>query len=120
MSRIPTCTATGERTMPHKLPTKLKEIVRVNIISIDKKTLLCIVDYYRKVPVMQRANGLSADDLIRPTKVVFSGFMLQRKILYEAGTNFMSEGFKQFCRQLNIKQTITSLNHHQSNCQVEA
>ena len=35
------------------------------------ETLLCIVDYYRKFPIMKRADGLSADDLIRASKVMF-------------------------------------------------
>ena len=38
-----------------------------------------------------------------------------------AGMNFKSDQFKQFCRQLNIGQGITlSYHHHERNGQVEA
>ena len=35
-----------------------------DISSIGNNTLLCIVDYYSKFPIM-KADGLSTDDLIR-------------------------------------------------------
>ena len=37
----------------------------------------------------------------------------------DAGGNFTSEKFKQFCRRLNIECTVSTSNHHQSNGQVE-
>ena len=38
----------------------------------------------------------------------------------DAGTNFVSDGFRKFCSRLNIKQAVSSAYHHQSNGQVEA
>ena len=38
----------------------------------------------------------------------------------DAGGNFISEKFKNFCKSLNIEQAISSSYHHQSNGQVEA
>ena len=38
----------------------------------------------------------------------------------DAGTNFVSEKFQQFCKTINVKPAILSAYHHQSNGQVEA
>ena len=38
----------------------------------------------------------------------------------DAGGNFISEKFKNFCNSLNIEQAVSSLYHHQSNGQVDA
>ena len=38
----------------------------------------------------------------------------------DAGTNFVSERFRQFCKSINVEQTVSSAYHHQSNRQVEA
>ena len=43
----------------------------------------------------------------------------QKKLVSDAGTNFVSEQFKDH-RCLNIDQAVTSSYHHQSNGQVEA
>ena len=53
-------------------------------------------------------------------KIVSTETELPKKTVSDAGTNFISDKFKQFCRQLNIAQTITSSYHHHSNGQVEA
>ena len=38
----------------------------------------------------------------------------------DAGTNFVSERFRQFCKSINIEQAVSSVYHHQSNGQVKA
>ena len=60
-----------EKTMPHELPSKPWKIVGADIFSIDNETLLCIADYYSKFLIMNWADKLSADDLIRAAKVMF-------------------------------------------------
>ena len=57
-------------------------IVGTNIFSVHKETLLYFADYNSKFPVMKRAEGLSADDLIRATKVVWSQNLDYQKKLY--------------------------------------
>ena len=37
----------------------------------------------------------------------------------DAGTNFVSERFRQFCKSINVEQAVSSA-YHQSNGQVEA
>ena len=52
------------------------------------------------------------------TKVVFAEFDLPKILVSDAGTNLVSEQFKDLCRCLNIDQVLTSSYHHQSNGQV--
>ena len=79
------------------------EVAGVDIICKKKKSvLLSTVDNYCKFPIMKKSKGLSADDLIRAAKITFAEFGLPNKIVSDAGTNFVSDKFKQFCRQLNI------------------
>ena len=68
---------------------------------------------------MKKADGLSADGLIRAAKIVFTEFGLPKKTILDAGMNFISDK-GQFCRVLDIDQSIISPYHHQKNRQVEA
>ena len=38
----------------------------------------------------------------------------------DAGSNFVSEKFRYFCRSINVKQAVSSAYHHQSNGQVRS
>ena len=59
-------------------------------------------------------------DLVKVVKIVFAEFGLPKKIVLDAGTNFTSEPFRQFWREINIEQAITLSSHHQRNGQVES
>ena len=61
-----------------------------------------------------------ADYLIRAAKFVLTEPGHPKKIVSDASMNFTSENSKQYCRQLNIEQAITSSYHHWSNEQVES
>ena len=106
-----------EKTIPYKLQRSPWETLGADIFSINNETLLCIVDYHNKFPVVKTADRLSPYDLIRATRVMFAEF--GQKIVSDAGMNFMLDHFKKFCRQLNIDWTIISSYHHQSNGQVK-
>ena len=41
--------------------------------------------------VTKKADGLSADDLSRAARIVFIEFRLPKKIISDAGTNFISD-----------------------------
>ena len=95
-------------------------MVGAHIFSIKKNTLLCILDHYSKLPAVKETDSLLVDDLIRVAVIVFTEFGLSNRIVSDVGMNFVSDKFKQFCRQLNIEQVINLSYHHQSNGQVEA
>ena len=87
--------------------------------SVGNKTLLSIIDYYSKFPVVNKANSLTTDDLVKEAKITFPKFGLSKKIIPDAGMNFTSYAVRQFGRQMNTEQAITSSYHHWSNGQVE-
>ena len=63
---------------------------------------------------MKKADGLSADNLIKVTKIVLAELKFLKKILSDAVTNFISHKFRQFCKQLKSKQEMTSPYHHKA------
>ena len=64
--------------------------------------------------------SLLAKDLIQAGKVVLTEFGFPKRLVSDAGMNFVSQQFKDFCRCLNIDQIVTSSYHHQNNGQVKA
>ena len=62
---------------------------------------------------------LSAYSLILACKIIFSECGVPKKIMSDAGSNFVSDKFKQFWKTLNIEQAISSSYHYQNNQQVE-
>ena len=69
-----------EKIIPYDRPHKPLEVVGANKIPIKNKTLLCIVDYYSKFPVIKKRVDLLADNLIRSLKIVCKDFRLPKKI----------------------------------------
>ena len=57
-------TQPNEKTIPHEMPYKPWEVVGTDIITIKKNTLLFIIDYYNKIPVVKKPDGLLVDKLI--------------------------------------------------------
>ena len=50
----------------------------------------------------------------------FSEYGLSKNIASESDSNFVSDKFKNFCKNLNIEQAISSSYHHQNNGKVKA
>ena len=63
---------------------------------------------------------MPAEDWMSATKVLFAKFGLPNKLVFDKGTNSVSEQFKDFCRCLNIDHGMTLSYNHQCNGQVEA
>ena len=82
---------------------------------LNNKNYLCIVDYHSKFLVIKKAEDLSTDSLILACKIVFSEYGLPKEIMSDAGGNFVSDDFMQFCKNLNIEHRTSSSYHHQSN-----
>ena len=69
--------------------------------------------------IIKRLEGLSAVSFIAAVKIIFAEYGIPCRLMSDAGSNFISEQFKNFCNSLNIKQAVLSSYHHQSNRQVE-
>ena len=125
IKQCPTCldfqqTQPKEQITHHNIPLRPWEVIGADISQFNNKNYICIVDYHSKFPIIKRIEEISADNLIDVLKIIFAEYGIPHKIMLDAGTNFISEKFQQFCKRVNIEQTISLLYHHQSNCQVEA
>ena len=90
------------------------------MLSLYNKHYICIVHYHSQFPIIKRTEGLSADSLILVCQVIFAEYPLPKKILLDAGINFVSDKIKNFYTALHTEQAVSSLQHQQSNWQVEA
>ena len=91
-----------------------------DVFHFNNKNYLCLVDYHSKFPVVKRMEGLSTENLITTTKIIFTEYGIPHKIMSDTGTKFVSGKLKMFGSSLNIEQSVSSAYHHQSNGQVKA
>ena len=109
-----------EKIIHHDIPLRPWEVVRANVFHFNNVNYLCVVDYNSKFPIIRRLQGLLAEHLINAVTAIFAEYGIPQKIMSDAGTNFVSERFMQFCKSISIEQAVSSAYHHQSNGQVEA
>ena len=67
-------------------------------VYFKNRNYLCIAGYYWKFPIMKKVEDMSADSLILACKVNFSEHGLTKKIMSDVAGNFISDKFKQFCK----------------------
>ena len=116
VKNCPTCldfpaTQPKDKIIPYKKPGMLWESVRAKFFAINNKYMyyLCIVEYKSKFPLF------SANNLIQICEIIFTEYRLASKIVSDAGTNFVSKKFKNFCKPLSIHHAASSSYNHQSN-----
>ena len=63
----------------------------MDIFQLNNKNYLCIVVYHSKFLVVKKMKGLSAESLISTLKVVFAEYSIPKRVLLDAGSNFISE-----------------------------
>ena len=125
---IKNCTTclTLQQTQPkdkmthHDIPLRTWDVIGADMFTLNNKHYLCIVDYHSKFPIITKAEDLSADSLILTCKVVFAEYWIPKKIMSDAGGNFISDKFKTFCKSLNTEQAFSSSYYHQTSGQMEA
>ena len=71
-----------EKALHFEIPCRQWEVVGAHIFMIYGKTLLCIVDYYSKFPIVKKVNSLSADNLVQMAKLIFAEYGFQRKLFH--------------------------------------
>ena len=67
-----------------------------DVFMVNAKMLLGIVDYYRKFPIVKTVGSLAVDDLVQMAKMIFAEYGLPKKIISDAGTNFISQNSESF------------------------
>ena len=54
----------------NEIPSRPWEVVGPDVLVINKKTILCIVDYHSKFPMIKKVNNLSPDNLVQTTRLI--------------------------------------------------
>ena len=101
------------------VPLRPWEVVAADIFHFNNINCLCIVDYNSKFLIIRKLQGLSVENLINAVTAIFAEYGIPCKIMSVAGTNFVSERFRQFCKSINVEHAVSLAYHHQSNGQVE-
>ena len=83
-------------------------------VHLTNRNYLFIVNCHSKFPVIKKMEDLSAYSLILACNIIFSQSGLPKKIMSDAGGNFISDKFKRYCKNLNAEQAVSSLYHLQS------
>ena len=109
-----------EKIIHHNIPLSPCEIVVADKFHFNNRNYLCVIDYNSKFPIIKRLEGLLAENLINMVKMIFAEYGIPQKIMSDAGTNFFSDRFQQFCKTINVEQAVSLAYHHQSNGCVEA
>ena len=109
-----------EKIIHHDILLRPWEVISADVFHFNNKNYLCIVDYHSKFPVIKRLERLSAESLVNTVKIIFTEYGIPQKMMSNAGTNFISDTFWQFCKSINVEQAVSSAYHHQSNGQVKA
>ena len=94
--------------------------VGADVFHFTNINYLCVIHYNSKFLILRKLQGLSAEHLINAVTAIFAEYGILQKIMSDAGTNFVSEKFKHFCKSINIEQVVSSAYHHQSNRLVKA
>ena len=109
-----------EMIIHHDVCLRTLEVVRADVFHFNNMNYLCVVDYNSKFPIVRKLQGLLAEHLINVVTAIFAKYGIPHKIMSDAGTNFVSERFRQFCKSINVEQAVSLTYHHQSNGQGEA
>ena len=112
--------AKRKKIIHHDIHGKPREVIGADMFTLNNKYYLCIVDYQSKLPIVKRADNISAESLILACKVIFSEYGLPMRIMSDADGNFISDELRQFCKCMYIEQVASLSYHHQSNGQVDA
>ena len=109
-----------DKIIHHEIPLRPWEAVGVDVFHLTNINYLCVVDYNSKFPIIRKLQGLSVEHIINAVSSIFAKYGILQKLMSDAGTNFVSEKFRHFCKSINIEQAVSLAYHHQSNRQVEA
>ena len=83
--------------------------IGADIFTLNNKNYLCIVDYHSKFPIVKRAEDMSIKKL--NNSYIFR-IWIAKKVMSDAGGNFISDKFRQFYKCMNIEQNASlSYNH---------
>ena len=86
--------------IPHPIPSGAWYTLGADVVYLDKKIYLCLIDYYSKFPVICELPDNSTHSLKEAIKDIISEYGFFRELVSDEGTNFTSDEFKHFAGSL--------------------
>ena len=80
--------------------------VGTDLLTLSNNHFTCVVDYHSKFSIIKQTKEISADNLIITFKIIFAEYGLPSILMLDAGTNFISEKFQDFCWHLDIHHVV--------------
>jgi hypothetical protein len=108
-----------EPLTPFETPHLPWEMLGADVMYIQTQKYLVIIDYHSRYPAVTELRNLSASALINAFERVFADTGLPKRIISDAGTNFISEEFQNWCAAVGVEHESTASYHHSSNGMVE-
>ena len=100
---------TKEKISHHEILSKPWEVVWTDIFTLHNKNSFVLWT----ITVIKKTEDLSVDSLILACKIIFSEYNLPKKIMSDAGGNFISDNLKSSTKTL--EEAVSSSYHHQNN-----
>lgn len=102
-----------------ELPTKPLDIVHVDIYSVNKHQILTIIDKFSKFAVGLTLSNRTSIVVLKAFKNFITQHGIPKKVVCDQGVEFTANIFKDFCKQYEIEQHITSFQQTSSNSPIE-
>ena len=106
-----------EKITHHDILLRPWEVIAVDIFHFKNKHYCRL---QQQIPSHQDTRRPFSRQPNKCGKNNITQYGIPHKLMSDAGTNFISDKFHQFCKLVNIEQATSSVYHHQSNGQVEA
>ena len=85
------------------------------------KYVVIVVDYFTKwaeAKLLATISNKKVQDFV--LEAIICRYSIPQEIVFDNGTQFNRKEFREFCSELNIKKNFSSVDHPQTNSQVEA
>ena len=89
------------------------------MFELKNSKYLLIVDYYSRFPVLRKLTNTTSKVLIQELKAVFTKMGVPNTIVSDGGPQYTSVEFKDFTKDWQIEQKISSPRNPQSNGMAE-
>ena len=105
---------------PRELPQHAWDTVAADLLYVNGKTYLLIVDYFSKYPVLHHLqNSSTSNTIIEKMKDTFSLFGVPKTLYSDNGPQFLAPIFFQFTKEWEFKHITSSPYYPQSNGFIE-
>ncbi len=105
--------------MPHGIPTHAWTKIGSDLFFFKQRKYLLAVDYYSNWPVLIEVPNTGTPAIIEAFEQIFADYGIPKELITDAGTNYTSKPFQDFCKSVGVEHRITSSYHHQSNGKAE-